>query len=183
MTAPQDQPQGWGPTPPPPTEPKPPKTRPFRAGFLGCFGVLAAAVVTTIVIALLASGGTETGKTTTVATPGATTRNEPATTTKAPAATPKPSDFTLTVKTLSKQCFGEAGCNVTYRVDVAYGGPTLDPGTTWAVTYEVRGVEDGPQINTMTVRGTKAATDEEEFASTPSASTKLKAIVTDVAEQ
>jgi hypothetical protein len=36
--------------------------------------------------------------------------------------TPEPSDFELTVKTLSKQCFGSAGCNITYRIQAGWDG-------------------------------------------------------------
>jgi hypothetical protein len=36
--------------------------------------------------------------------------------------TPEPSDFELTVKTLSKQCFGSAGCNITYRIQSGWDG-------------------------------------------------------------
>ena len=100
--------------------------------------------------------------------------------TTAAAAEPKPRDFDLTVKTLSKQCFGSAGCNITYRVEVGYDGPPLDSSNSYEVVYEVRGGEDGPQINTLTVEGDQSSVDSEESISTNSAGRKLTAVVTSV---
>jgi len=93
---------------------------------------------------------------------------------------PSPSDFQLTVKILKKACFGSAGCNVTYRIEVAYGGPSLDPNVTYEVTYEVRGDESGTQTNTLTVTGDQSSVTQEELASTSSSSVKLTAHATSV---
>jgi hypothetical protein len=57
--------------------------------------------------------------------------------------TPEPSDFELTVKTLSKQCFGSAGCSITYRIQAGWDG-SYDPDRTYEVVYEVRGDESLP---------------------------------------
>lgn len=182
-------PGGWNEPPPTPQEPpaqQKKRSGPFKAGFLGCFGVLAAVVVAVIVISVIASSGSDTGRKTVSGTPGAAAdqvaTSEPSTA-AADRATPKPSDFALRVKTLDKQCFGSAGCNVVYRVELAYHGPTLDPDTTYEVTYEVRGPEDGAQVGTLEVTGTKYTEPDEVVASTSSASTKLTAKVTEVAEQ
>lgn len=94
---------------------------------------------------------------------------------------PKAADFRLAVKILRKQCFGSAGCNVTYRIDVTYLGAAPLQGT-WLVTYQVSGVEDGPAINTFTVEADSAQVESEEIASTPSSKTKLTAKATDVTE-
>lgn len=96
--------------------------------------------------------------------------------------TPTKLDFTVTVKITEKKCFGSAGCNVTYHIDMKYGGDTLDPSKTYKVTYEVSGVDDGPAINTFEVTGDQWSYDEEEFGQTPNSSTKLKARVTDIEE-
>lgn len=203
--------QQWGPNPPqqpppgnaapppewpaPPPHHNPPKPPRQRRQFLvtkiaiGVAAGIALFVVGVIVlVAVLMAGGSTgdkqaaTGTPATIASQAADTS---ATTEQAtPAAyTPTPRDFKLTVKTLSKECFGSAGCNITFRIQVGYDGPALDPGTTWEVTYEVRGTEDGPQINTLTVQGDQSSVDQEEFASTRSSATKLKAVVTDVSEQ
>ncbi|MFJ2085614.1 hypothetical protein ACIOBK_24030 [Micromonospora chokoriensis] len=95
--------------------------------------------------------------------------------------TPTKGDFKLQVKTLRKQCFGSAGCNITYRIDVTYTGGGLDPSSTYEVTYEVKGAED-PIINTFEVTGDSASVQQEETASTKRSSDKLTAVVTDVSE-
>ncbi|MFI7280146.1 hypothetical protein ACIBOV_07755 [Micromonospora chersina] len=95
--------------------------------------------------------------------------------------TPTKSDFKLKVKILRKQCFGSAGCNVTYRIDVTYTGSGLDPAKTYEVTYQVKGAED-PIINTFEVTGDSASVPEEETASTKRSGDKLTAAVTDIAE-
>lgn len=94
---------------------------------------------------------------------------------------PKPADFKLTVKVLSKKCFGSAGCNVSYRVEVGYVGASQpSPEDTWRVTYAVSGVEDGPQVNSFILTGDQYSIDEEEFAQTKSSKAKLTAKVTDI---
>lgn len=96
--------------------------------------------------------------------------------------TPTKSDFKLKVKVLKKQCFGSAGCNITYRIGVTYTGDgDLDPSKTYEVTYQVKGAED-PIINTFEVTGDSASVQEEEMASTKRSSDKLTAVVTDVSE-
>lgn len=100
-------------------------------------------------------------------------------------ATPGPKDIVLLVKILKQECFGSAGCNVTYRIDFAYVGQPIEPGKTWDVTYRVTGGDD-PQINTLQLTrsetGYTASVDSEEFIQTPSSKSKLRAAVTDVSE-
>lgn len=95
--------------------------------------------------------------------------------------TPKVDDWTISVKTLKKECFGSAGCNVTYRINPAYIGPaTARPDTgVIEVTYQVTGGED-PQINTFTANRTQTSVAAEENLSTSSAAAILDATVTDV---
>lgn len=98
-----------------------------------------------------------------------------------PAYIPKAADFKLTTKTLEKKCFGSAGCNVTYRINVAYTGSPLDPDQEYELTYEVRGGEDGPQVNTLTLQGTSVSVDDRETISTSSSKAKLTVVVLEVA--
>lgn len=95
--------------------------------------------------------------------------------------TPSKGDFALGVKILSKQCFGSAGCNVTFRIKPSYVGTQDLPGTgTIEVSYRVKGGED-PVENTFTIDGDGTAHFEsQESASTTSSSKKLTAVVTDV---
>jgi hypothetical protein len=95
--------------------------------------------------------------------------------------TPTKSDFKLNIKVLSKQCFGSAGCHITYRIDVTYTGVELDPYKTYEVTYEVKGAED-PIVNTLEVTGDSASVQQEEMASTRRSADKLTAVVTSVSE-
>lgn len=97
----------------------------------------------------------------------------------AAAAPPPLSAFKLTIKTLEKDCFGSAGCNVTYRVVPSFVGPG-DPANL-EVTYTVIGGEDGPVVATFTVdsAGTMSY-DSENTISTPSARTVLRARVTSI---
>ena len=112
--------------------------------------------------------------------PVVTPTNKPAPPPKAVA--PAVKDFKLTVKTLTKQCFGSAGCNVTFRILVTYNGPALDPSKSYEVLYQVRGGEDGPLANKLTVEGDESTVDDEEMVSTSKSSAKLTAVVTDVME-
>ena len=99
--------------------------------------------------------------------------------------TPKPADFTVTLKVLSKQCFGSAGCNITFRPvltqHLAKG--SLDPAITYDLTYTVTGDESGPQINTLSVTGDQYEQPYEAMASTPNSGTVLSAQVTSVTPQ
>jgi len=111
-----------------------------------------------------------------------TTTEVEVTTTASTYDTPEPSNFELTVKTLSKQCFGSAGCNVTYRIKAGWNG-TYDPAKTYEVVYEVHGDESGPQTNNFTITGDEYQVSQEESASTRSSGVKLTARVTSVDEQ
>jgi hypothetical protein len=95
--------------------------------------------------------------------------------------TPSPSDFVLTIKTLEKKCFGSAGCLVTFRIELSYSGPKLDPSVTYEVTYDVTGAED-PLTNTLELTGDEYSTDREQTVSTASSKAKLRATVTSVGE-
>lgn len=185
---PPQPPAGWTPQPQhaaPPTAPRKPKRWPWIVAIVAAAGIGFGAGN---------AGGSEPTVTaeptaTTTASPPAaapsTPKAKPVEAPKPPPeptyATPKPADFKLAVKQLSKQCFGSAGCNITYRIVVTYlGKAKLDPSKTYEVTYDVRGGED-PQTNTLTIAGTESTVDKEEFISTTSKRKVLTAVVTDVA--
>jgi hypothetical protein len=179
-------PGGWGPPPgpQPPATPKAPRTFTGRQ-------VLAVAVVVGVIAfgigAAVGNGGgisSGTPKAAGSASQSATTTTEVEVTTTAASTydAPEPSDFELTVKTLSKQCFGSAGCNVTYRIQAGWDG-TYDPAMTYEVVYEVRGDESGPQTNNFTITGDEYEISQEESASTRSSGVKLTARVISVEEQ
>ena len=87
----------------------------------------------------------------------------------------------LKVKVTEKQCFGSAGCNITYRIEPSYGGLPLSESDEWLITYTVSGGTDGPQINSFTLRGTQIEYDADEFIQVKSTKTVLTAAVTAVA--
>jgi hypothetical protein len=92
--------------------------------------------------------------------------------------TPVPGDFTLTVKILQQHCFGSAGCNVDFRINLS-GGGELDPNQTYELTYEVKGGKE-PHVSTMTVTGKDYLRLDREFIHTPNKSSKLTATVVSV---
>lgn len=91
---------------------------------------------------------------------------------------PNADNFILDIRTTEKQCFGTAGCNVQFRVELGYDGPSLDPAVTYEVTYAVTG-GDGELISTLTVNGDQYSASDQ-FVSTSSEDAELKALVTDV---
>jgi hypothetical protein len=184
------QPGGWGPPPGPPAGPPPgkqPRLWRSRQVLVLALAVAAACLALGIVIGAAGAGLDETASTRPRAAattqPSATPVTEEPTTTEAASAypEPKPSDFDLEVKILKKENFGSAGSLVRFRIEAGWS-ETYDPDKTYEVTYEVRGPEDGPMVNTFEVTGDEYRTEREESASTPSAPTRLTARVTDVDE-
>jgi hypothetical protein len=119
-----------------------------------------------------------TTRTTTPATAVVTTPPKPVYT------PPSAADFALTVKVLKKTCFGSAGCNINYNIEVMYTGKPTEPGQTWDVTYEITGGDD-PQINTFQFTSTSSTeynvlVPREEHIQTPSSDSVLTATVTAV---
>lgn len=139
------------------------------------------AMIGVLVLALAGcSGGTEPGSTDSGGISDPVNIPPPTTTTEE---TPKPlpaaDDLKLSVRVLSKKCFGSAGCLVEYQVDVAYTGvtpmPQLRPAT---VTYRVTGGE-AEQIDSMRLRDGKYGVNRSSVQ-TPSSNTTLKVEVVDV---
>lgn len=106
----------------------------------------------------------EASSTTTTSTP-APPPTEPITT--APPYTPAPADFAIEVIELERQCFGSAGCNVTYRINPTYVGAVAPaPSETFTVTYDLQG-GDSPESGSFTVRNGQARTSHEEHTQIP----------------
>jgi hypothetical protein len=99
--------------------------------------------------------------------------------------TPAVTDFTLAIKVKKKECFGSAGCNIEFTIDLAYDGPALEPNSRWDVIYDITGGED-PQTNTLTMEigadGVNGTYNQDgfQFISTKSSKATLKATVTSV---
>jgi hypothetical protein len=166
--------------PPPDTTPPPARRpRPWKhiAGYtltaLVCLGIGAAA------------GGTEeptSGQAGASASPQAesvtTTTTESTSTTEPAAATLTESDVKLTTKILKKECFGSAGCNVQFRINLTYTGGTEFPDGHYEVSYRVKGGED-PMQGTIEIQD-GSYDPPEEMVSTSSRSSKIAVEVTDV---
>jgi hypothetical protein len=156
-----------------PTSPPslPPPTGPARPVYRrGWFLFLAGGLVGLVLGAAIGNSGSNPNRASTATT------NRPTLTT---AATPTPTDPPVTTA-VAEPTPRDFGCNLTYRIEVGYDGPPLDPSNTYEVVYEVRGGEDGPQINALTVEGDQSSVDSEESISTSSSGRKLIAVVTSV---
>lgn len=181
----------WGAPPPPPAAKPRRKLWPWLLGgaavfllLLGGCGALLASIADEAA-KTPAPGSRSTPLATAEATPSETADGIQETTPPPPepAYTPTAKDFRIAVKVVSRQCFGSAGCLVSYRVAPTYVGKhPLSESVEYEVTYEVRGVDDGPAVNTFTVTGGESSVQSEETAQTPSSTTKLSAVATDVVE-
>jgi hypothetical protein len=131
------------------------------------------ALATLIIGIAIGSSGESTGTTTDTSPPATVVTDAGAEPAVPPAGPdyyePEAGDFELTVKTLSKECFGSAGCLIDFRIELAITktGVAFDPGITYELTYEVTG-GDSEYINTLTIDGDEYSTDESESISTPS---------------
>lgn len=187
---PQYQPQHY-PPPNPGVPSKPPSKRHWVRWTL--IGVVAVAIAAGVGTA--ASGGKKHTTTkpahTTTATPAAATTTPP--TIQPPIIEPagpvyvtlSKTNVTVTLKILTKDCFGDAGCNVTYRPVLTQLVPagSFDPTVTYDVTYQVRGGSDGAQVDTLYVTGDKYESPSDGIAQTGSSGVNLTAVVTAVEAQ
>lgn len=153
-------------------------------------GVVAAiALAAGVGIGVAAGGKTKTrdvaGPTLTVTETATETLTEspPAPTFATPNNLPAPADFKITVKIKQKQCFGSAGCDLVFQIDPHYIGTQDISSLSLSITYEVSGVQDGPQINTFTIVNGTASFDSSETAQTTSTTFHLTAKATDVSAQ
>lgn len=101
------------------------------------------------------------------------------TTTSAPPLTP--ADFTLDLKTYSKQCFGSAGCSMVVEPALAYKGSaeTLLSHGMCSMTYDITGDESGTVTDTLSFVGT-SVTAHRSVLSTPSSKTKVSVKIVSV---
>jgi hypothetical protein len=96
--------------------------------------------------------------------------------------TPTKADFAIKLKILSKECFGSAGCVVSYRpqlVENFIDGST-DPSVTYDVSYTVLGGQDGAISDTIYATGDQYEEPMDGTAQTVSSGVKLTAKVTAV---
>lgn len=89
-------------------------------------------------------------------------------------------DFKVSVSITDRECFGSAGCNIEFAVRPEYVGFEDPSDGHYLVTYEVRGVEDGPQIGSFELEGDSLSFEPDGAAQTVSPSQKISAVVTGV---
>jgi len=91
-------------------------------------------------------------------------------------------DVTLKVKITQQKCYGYgAGCTVTYRVTAGWPDGIVSDGDNYLVTYEVWPVDNGPQVNSLTITdNTHYEANGDEDADTPRRMKSLKVKVTGV---
>jgi hypothetical protein len=94
---------------------------------------------------------------------------------------PTPADFTIAVIETQKNCYGSAGCNVTYRIDPTFLGVAPDASQSFTVIYELTGGKD-PETGSFEMQGTKYNRPSERMISTDSSGAVLTATVTQVLE-
>jgi len=185
---PQYQPQHYPPNPGVPSKP-PSKRHWVRWTLVG-------AAVLAVAIGVGAAAGGEQSTPATVASKPAHTTPSSSAPVSAPASIQPPiiepaaptytamskTNVTVTLKILTKDCFGTAGCNVTYRPILTQLVPagSFDPDVTYDITYQVRGGDDGAQVDTLYVTGDKYEQPSDGMAQTGSAGVKLTAVVTAV---
>ncbi|MGW7067015.1 hypothetical protein ACWGII_40760 [Streptomyces sp. NPDC054855] len=176
-------------TPPPPEFPPPPppaKVRATNAVIIGAAAAVIAAVVGTgIVVVQSRDDGSQA-----TATASSTTTNGPVTAAAEEVdeeptyETPGADDFTMTLRTTERQCFGSAGCNVTVEPRLTYDGLSdLDPDAVYEITYEVSGDASGPVIETAELSDETSLNYTPTSISTASAGKKVSVEITDVTEQ
>lgn len=149
--------------------------------------IIATALAVVLGAFVLACGGAPSGgeravKTAEAGAPGAA---QPAATTAAGKAytTPQATDFTIKLNELSRQCFGSAGCNVEFSVELTRVNQAaeLDPTKTWVIVYRVDGSED-EYTNKIRVTGGTYDRDESEMVQVKSQKQKLTPVIVSIVE-
>lgn len=112
-----------------------------------------------------------------------------ATSTPAPKGAPPTADRSVTIKDLTatlkitdKQCFGSAGCSLTGHVVLAVGERSLFSDRLFDVTYEIRGIQDGPLIGSVRLEDGQYS-EQNEFFMTAGSRSKVTVALTDIEER
>lgn len=170
--------------PPPPPAPKKSRTNAVIIG--SAAAVIAAVVATGIVVVQSRDEGNKPAA-------SASTSSAPAEdVVTAAEEEPEPSydvvdadSFTIELRTTRRQCFGSAGCNVTVEPELTILGDSeaIDPDAVYEITYEIRGDEDGPVIETAELSDQTSLNYSPSLVTVPSSNTKLSVKITDVTER
>lgn len=93
---------------------------------------------------------------------------------------PAANDFEVALKTVSKHCFGSAGCNVVVEPKFTYKGTADIDQYTCDVTYEITGDQSGPITETAAGTTPGKTIVRNTVMTTSSAKAKVAASVTSV---
>ncbi|WP_328876807.1 hypothetical protein [Streptomyces sp. NBC_00299] len=90
--------------------------------------------------------------------------------------------FTIELRTTRRQCFGSAGCNMTVEPELTYLGESedIDPDAVYEITYEIRGDDSGPVVQTAELSDQASLNYTPSLISTASSGTKVSVKITDV---
>lgn len=87
--------------------------------------------------------------------------------------------FTISLKTVSKECFDTAGCVVTVQPLLSTSDDSIPDDATGSLTYEITGGNDGASTESIDLTGSKYSVNRS-VVDTPSKGTKLHIKITDV---
>lgn len=174
--------------PPPPQAPPPTPNRSRNGIIIGAAAAVIAAIIGTGIVVVQATNDDSKPAASSAET------SAPAEDIVTPAAeepTPEPTfaeltadDFEMTLRTTERQCFGSAGCNVTVEPKLSYLGiEDIDPDAVYEITYEIKGDESGPVIETAELSDETNLTFTPTSIQTASAGAKVTVEITDVVEQ
>ena len=166
--------------PPPPVQPPKKNRHLIRKSVIGIGG--AAVAIAVISIASGTNGGKPHKTTPTTPQRSVQTSFTPPPVSSSPTfLVPTKDNYRISLKILTKDCFGEAGCNVSYRPQLTetFAQGSTDPSVTYDVTYVVSGGQSGEQIDTIQVTGDQYQSTDG-FTQTASSTTKLTVKITDV---
>ncbi|MGV9456717.1 hypothetical protein [Streptomyces sp. NPDC003635] len=93
--------------------------------------------------------------------------------------------FDITLRTTKRQCFGSAGCSMTVEPNLTLmvDSTNIDPDAVYEITYEIRGDESGPVIETAELSEQTSLNFRPSVISTASSSTKVSVKITDVTDR
>jgi hypothetical protein len=193
MTQPQ-----WTPPQQPPQPPQVPPPQPTKPKRFGWPTVIIASVVSWLIGVVMimmvlpandnslptvtTSASEQASDTGTEAGSEPTDAGQPTETATAGVHAPTAGDFEVSIKILSKQCFGSAGCNISYRPKIAADKSALPDSGTVEVSYRITGGE-GPILGTFLITlgdSPQVEGQDEESTETSSSGSTLKIKITDV---
>ncbi|MFD4347424.1 hypothetical protein ACFWQ6_21630 [Streptomyces coelicoflavus] len=156
---------------------------------IGAAAAVIAAIIGTGIVVVQAVNNDDSNKPAAAATESSAPADPATTVDDVPVPDPEPvfaepavGDFTIELRTTSRQCFGSAGCSVTVEPELSYMGISddLDPDALYEITYEIKGDESGPILETAELSDQTTLNYTETSLSTKSAGTKVSVKITDI---